>query len=177
MNLISTIDLKFSTWIQKNLHHPRMSWVLSRINRGEMFALVLLPLMFLSELYKPVYISLPFVLVFTYLTDRLVLVLKKYFARKRPLVSVMGKVDSNPDMKHSFPSAHSANSIVVSTILVFAFHETPYFFFFSLFAGVGRLLTLHHFVSDILGGWIIGFGIGLIAVLVHYYFWPYCVTL
>ncbi|MGJ4731642.1 phosphatase PAP2 family protein [Leptospira levettii] len=177
MNWINRVDLKLSTWIQKHLHHKNLSWVLSRINRGEMFALVLLPLMFLSDLYKPVYMSLPFVLVFTYMTDRLVLVLKKYFARKRPLVSVMGKVDSNPDMKHSFPSAHSANSIVVATILVFAFRETPYFFLFSLFAGVGRLITLHHFVSDIIGGWVIGFVIGIFAVIIHFFLWPYLVTL
>ncbi|MDF3818466.1 phosphatase PAP2 family protein [Leptospira sp. 96542] len=164
MNFIFGLDQTISIWIKQNLHNQKLSWILSRVNRGEMFALVLLPLMILSPIYKPVYISLPIVLAFTYFTDRLVLILKKYFARKRPLVSVMGKVDSNPDMKHSFPSAHSANSIVVATILVFAFGETPYFFLFSLFAGVGRLLTLHHYVSDILGGWFIGFFVGILGL-------------
>ncbi|WP_411824449.1 phosphatase PAP2 family protein [Leptospira sp. 'Mane'] len=164
MNFISLIDQKFSIWIQSHLHSQRLSWVLSRINKGEMLALILLPLMFTSDLYKPIYISLPIVLIFTYGTDRLVLSLKKYFSRKRPLVSVMGKKDSNPDMKHSFPSAHSANSAVVATILVFGFGETSWFYGFSIFAGVGRLLTLHHFLSDILGGWVIGFAIGIFGV-------------
>ncbi len=164
MKFISVIDQKFSIWIQTHLHGQRLSWILSRINKGEMLALILLPLMFISDLYKPVYISLPVVLIFTYGTDRLVLSLKKYFSRKRPLVSVMGKKDSNPDMKHSFPSAHSANSAVVATIIVFGFGETAWFYFFSVFAGVGRLLTLHHFLSDIIGGWIIGFLIGLLGI-------------
>ncbi|TGN17147.1 phosphatase PAP2 family protein [Leptospira idonii] len=167
MNWISRFDQSVSVWIKAHLHHPRLSWILSRINRGEMFALVLLPLLFLNPIYKPVYVSLPLVLIFTYGTDRLVLVLKKYFARKRPLVSVMGKVDANPDMKHSFPSAHSANSMIVGTILVFGFGETPWFLLFSLFAGVGRLLTLHHYISDIIGGWIIGFFMGLLGIFAY----------
>ncbi|MDZ4724944.1 MAG: phosphatase PAP2 family protein [Leptospira sp.] len=164
MKLISEFDQKISTWIKLTLHHPRMSWMLSRINRGEVFALVLLPLLFLSDLYKPLYVSLPIIMIFTFFTDRFVLFLKKAVARKRPLISVMGKTDSNPDMKHSFPSAHSANSMVVGTILVFGFGETYWFLLFSLFAGVGRLLTLHHYISDIIGGWIIGFGMGILAI-------------
>lgn len=167
MNFITILDQKLSIWIQKNIQNPKLSWFLSRINRGEVFGIILIPLMILSDKYSPAYISIPFVLFFTYCTDRIVLGLKKYFARKRPLISVMGKVDSNPDMKHSFPSAHSANSIVVATMVVFIFSETPYFFLFSLFAGIGRLVTLHHFLSDILGGWLIGFVIGIVAFFVY----------
>lgn len=165
MKFISDFDQRSSIWIKQNLHHPKLSWWLSRINRGEVFALILIPLLILSVKYQPLSVSLPVVMIWTFLTDRLVLVLKKYFARKRPLISVMGKVDSNPDMKHSFPSAHSANSMVVGTILVFGFGETSYFLLFSLFAGVGRLLTLHHFLSDIMGGWIIGLLMGFFGIL------------
>lgn len=172
MNLISKLDQKFSVWIKQNIHNPTLSWVLSRVNRGEVFGLILIPLMILSERYSPAYYSIPYMILFTYITDRSVLVLKKYFARKRPLISVMGKVDSNPDMKHSFPSAHSANSIVVATMLVFIYSETPCFYFFSLFAGLGRLITLHHFFSDILGGWFIGFLIGIIGYLIYTYLIP-----
>jgi membrane-associated phospholipid phosphatase len=174
MNLISDFDQRASIWIKQNLHHSNLSWWLSRINRGEVFALILLPMLILSSRYKPLYISLPVIMVTTFFTDRFVLFLKKYFARKRPLISVMGKTDSNPDMKHSFPSAHSANSLVVGTILVFGFGETAYFLLFSLFAGVGRLLTLHHFISDIIGGWIIGFLMGSLGILclklIQFYF-------
>jgi membrane-associated phospholipid phosphatase len=165
MKLISDFDQKTSIWIKHELHHPRLSWILSRINRGEVFAIILLPILIWSERYRPLFITLPVLMVFTFFTDRLVLVLKKFFARKRPLISVMGKEDSNPDMKHSFPSAHSANSMVVATILVFGFGETYAFFLFSFFAGVGRLLTLHHFVSDILGGWVIGLSMGLLGII------------
>lgn len=173
MKTISEYDQDASLWIKKYIHHPTLSWWLSRINRGEAFALVLLPLMILSNKYAPLYISLPLVMITTFITDRFVLFLKKYFARKRPLISVMGKTDNNPDMKHSFPSAHSANSMVVGTLLVFGFGETPFFLLFSLFAGVGRLLTLHHFISDIVGGWIIGFLMGMMGIFALKYFYIY----
>lgn len=101
--------------------------------------------------------------VFAFITDRLVLLIKKIISRKRPLLSVSGKEDKNPDMKHSFPSAHAANSMVVVVILVLGFHLPGYFFLFPLFAGIGRLLSLHHYVSDVAGGWIIGGGIGILA--------------
>jgi membrane-associated phospholipid phosphatase len=165
MKLISDFDQRASLWIKQHLHHPNLSWWLSRINRGEVFALILIPLLIISERYKPLYVSFPLIMVSTFLTDRFVLFLKKYFARKRPLISVMGKTDTNPDMKHSFPSAHSANSMVVGTILVFGFGESYAFLFFSLFAGIGRLLTLHHFLSDIIGGWVIGFLMGTLGIL------------
>ncbi|TGM19065.1 phosphatase PAP2 family protein, partial [Leptospira stimsonii] len=81
---------------------------------------------------------------------------KKLIARKRPLITVAGKVDSNPDMKHSFPSAHAANSMTAVLILVFLFKFSPALILISFLAGFGRLLSLHHFVSDVIGGWIIG---------------------
>jgi membrane-associated phospholipid phosphatase len=93
------------------------------------------------------------------------LFVKKSVSRGRPLVSVAGKTDSNPDMKHSFPSAHSANSMVVVIILVFAFKVNPLIFIFTILAGIGRLLSLHHFISDIIGGWIFGFMIGILGVI------------
>lgn len=167
MSFFSTLDLKITLWIQRWIHNPKLSWVLSRINRGEFLALILIPVMLLSEKYRPSWISIPYILLFAYMTDRMVLSLKKFFSRKRPLVSVMGKVDSNPDMKHSFPSAHSANSMVVGTILVFAFHESYLVFALSLFAGIGRLITLHHFLSDILGGWAIGLLFGLFGSFIY----------
>lgn len=80
----------------------------------------------------------------------------------------MNNEDKNPDMKHSFPSAHAANSMVSIFILVTVYNYSPYFFALSIFAGVGRLITLHHFLIDILGGWSIGLLIGLLNLGVMY---------
>jgi membrane-associated phospholipid phosphatase len=85
----------------------------------------------------------------------------------------MNNEDKNPDMKHSFPSAHAANSMVSIFILVTVYHYSPYFFAFSIFAGIGRLITLHHFLIDILGGWSIGLLIGLLNLGVMYLLMSY----
>lgn len=90
--------------------------------------------------------------------------LKKKISRQRPLITVIGKVDANPDMKHSFPSAHSANSMTVLSILVFGFTFPPFILLFSFMAGIGRLFSLHHFFSDVIGGWFIGMIIGLLGI-------------
>ncbi len=164
-------DLAISNWIRNNLHSQNLSRVLSKINRGEILGAILIPSIIIifwnREGLESPYFIIIFLMVFAYSTDRSVLALKKFFSRKRPLVQVMGKQDANPDMKHSFPSAHSANSMVVLFLLVFIFKCSPWIFVLSLLAGIGRLLTLHHFVSDVLGGWIVGILWGGIG------FWSY----
>lgn len=160
MNSWKTWDLKISNWIRIKLHSQNLSRVLSRVNRGEILGAILIPFIFihfwdLNGLESP-FFKTAFIMAFAYITDRSVLALKKFFSRKRPLVQVMGKQDSNPDMKHSFPSAHSANSMVVLFLLVFIFKCSAWLFVLTFLAGLGRLLTLHHFVSDVLGGWLVG---------------------
>ncbi|XDD50289.1 phosphatase PAP2 family protein [Leptospira sp. WS92.C1] len=157
IQIVDQIDFSLSTWIRANLHNPKLNHVLSKINRGEMFLLFLLPFLYLkSNLPISWYFVLLYTGLITYANDRFVLFLKKLIARKRPLITVAGKVDSNPDMKHSFPSAHAANSMTAVLILVFLFQFSPALILVSFLAGVGRLLSLHHFVSDVIGGWVIG---------------------
>ncbi|TGK28046.1 phosphatase PAP2 family protein [Leptospira gomenensis] len=162
IKVVDKIDYSLSTWIRENLHSPKVSSALSKVNRGEVFLVILLPFLFFkSDLPFAWYWVLAFTGAVTYANDRFVLFLKKLIARKRPLVTVAGKVDSNPDMKHSFPSAHAANSMTAVLILVLLFQFPPALILVSLLAGVGRLLSLHHFVSDVIGGWIIGSIFGL----------------
>lgn len=156
MRRISLWDLNFAKWIRNHLHHSKLSWLLSRINRGETFTVFLILFFYIyRESFE--YFQIFFhILIFSFLTDRSVLILKKAISRVRPLVQVLDQKDQNPDMKHSFPSAHSANSMVVVVILIFAYGVPDWFWIFTLFAGIGRLLSLHHFPSDIIGGWVVG---------------------
>lgn len=157
IDIVDQIDFSLSTWIRTNLHNPRLNRILSKINRGEVFLLILLPFLYLkNDLPIVWYWVLLFTGLITYANDRFVLFLKKLIARKRPLITIAGKVDSNPDMKHSFPSAHAANSMTAVLILVLLFKFSPALILISFLAGVGRLLSLHHFVSDVIGGWMIG---------------------
>ena len=163
IKLIDQIDLKVSQFILENIKNQKLDKFLSKVNRGETFFLVFLISCYLKEIswkeFGILFIHVGFV---TFLTDRFILLIKKKISRKRPLIRVMDKKDSNPDMKHSFPSAHAANSMISITLMI-VFYQFPfYLLFFSLFAGIGRLLSLHHFLSDITGGWLIGF---LICIL------------
>jgi len=161
INSLIQIDLTISRFIHDNIKNKTLDRILSRVNRGETLLFILILSFFFYTEHK-FYIVFLHVGIITFLTDRLVLFLKKTISRKRPLIRVMQNEDKNPDMKHSFPSAHAANSMISIFILVTAYNYSPYFFLFSLFAGIGRLITLHHFVSDILGGWTIGLLIGFL---------------
>lgn len=159
------LDLKISIWIREKLPTEKIRKFLGRWNRGEVFFIAILPILWFSEGFTPFHWALAYVSLIAFINDRLVLALKKLVSRGRPLVQVAGKVDSNPDMKYSFPSAHSANSMTVVILLVFAFSISPWVFIFTIVSGVGRLLSLHHFFSDVMGGWIVGTIIGSLGVL------------
>lgn len=115
---------------------------------------------------------IPYTGIVAYANDRFVLFLKKLISRKRPLVTVAGKVDGNPDMKHSFPSAHASNSMTAALILVYLFGFPEWFLLASLMAGIGRLLSLHHFPSDVLGGWVIGTCFGSLGLFLGRWLLP-----
>lgn len=169
LSFLKRADYAVANFIRKNIHGPILNRILSRINRGEMMLLLIIPYLAYAAknglLPYPWWIVIPYAGVVAYANDRFVLFLKKKISRKRPLVTVAGKVDGNPDMKHSFPSAHASNSMTASLILVFLFGFPEWFLVVSLMAGIGRLLSLHHFPSDILGGWVIGACFGGLGLL------------
>lgn len=164
IKVIDKTDHVIAGFINSKISSRSLNRILSRINRGETLLLVVIISLFF---YRDVnlYVLLPHIGIVAYITDRMVLFFKKWAARHRPLISVAGGVDQNPDMKHSFPSAHAANSMVVTAMLVLIYGFSPWFILMSIFAGVGRLLSLHHFLSDVLGGWVFGFFVALLNFL------------
>ena len=167
---MNNLDEKLAIWIRTNIFSNTLGAILSRINRGEFFFLILLPFLWLNPSYRPFWLAFGFTCIAVYCNDRSVLVLKKFFGRPRPLIQVLGKTDSNPDMRHSFPSAHSANSMNVVIVLIFCFGFPKWFLVFPLLAGIGRLLTLHHYFSDVIGGWFLGLVTGCISVATWFLF-------
>lgn len=165
---LEKIDLILAEFILSRIKNKTLDWILARINRGETLLVILVCSFYFYQEANYYYLFLNVGIV-TYMTDRFVLFMKKTTSRKRPLIRVMNNLDKNPDMKHSFPSAHAANSMVSIFILVTVYHYSPLYFAFSLFAGIGRLITLHHFLSDIIGGWFIGLTIGLLNLGILYF--------
>ncbi len=176
LSFLSRADYATANFIREKIHNPTLNRVLSRINRGEMTLLIIIPYLIYAEtnhsLPYPWWIVIPYAGLVAYTNDRFVLFLKKRISRKRPLITVVGKVDSNPDMKHSFPSAHASNSMTAALILVYLFGFPQWFLAISLMAGIGRLISLHHFPSDVIGGWVIGTFFGGLGLLLGFWLLP-----
>jgi membrane-associated phospholipid phosphatase len=167
IEFIDKVDLKVSEFILENIKNPKLDRFLSKVNRGEIFFLVFLISCYLKEIsWKEFGLLFIHVGSVTFFTDRFILLIKKKISRKRPLIRVMEKKDSNPDMRHSFPSAHAANSMISISLMILFYNFPFYLLCFSLFAGIGRLLSLHHFLSDVIGGWSIGFSICILNFIV-----------
>ncbi|TGK03248.1 phosphatase PAP2 family protein [Leptospira langatensis] len=170
------MDYAVALFIRENIHGPRLNRILSQINRGEMMLLLIIPYLAYAAwnhlLPYPWWIVIPYAGLIAYANDRSVLALKKIISRKRPLITVAGKVDQNPDMKHSFPSAHASNSMTAALVLVFLFGFPEWFLVLSLMAGIGRLLSLHHFPSDVIGGWVIGTCFGSLGLFLGRWLLP-----
>jgi len=163
-------DQIISTWVRETFPTSEIRKILGKVNRGEVFFVILLPFFWFSETFVPFGWALCYLGFLTFLTDRTVFLLKRLISRRRPLLSLAGKIDSNPDMRYSFPSAHAANSMVVVVILIFSFSFSPWFFLFPVLAGIGRILSLHHYPSDVLGGWILGGIFGSLGSLSWHFF-------
>ncbi|MCB1177425.1 MAG: phosphatase PAP2 family protein [Leptospiraceae bacterium] len=167
-DFIRSVDIKLAEYIHKNIKNDKLDKLFSRINRGEVMAFLVIPALFLSEIPNP-FLALFYTAFFAFLNDRSVLIIKKKISRKRPSLKIMGKENNHPDLNHSFPSAHAANSIIVAILLVILFQQTYLLFVLAFIAGVGRLLTLHHFLSDVVGGWCIGIFSGVLGIAFYIY--------
>lgn len=161
-------DEKISILIRDKIHTDSLRKYLSKINRGETLFFILIYILYIYDygLRKSFYI-LSYIAVFSFFNDWMVLYLKKKISRGRPLIQVLGKVDKNPDMRYSFPSAHSSNSMLACILLVHHFGVNPWIFLITFFSGFGRMITLHHYLSDVLAGWILG----IIYALIPIYVW------
>lgn len=167
ISLIDKIDIFISNFIHSKIKNKTLDKILARLNKGEIFFLI-----FLATCYYYISDWKTFGILFLHIgtvsviSEKSVLFIKKKISRERPLIRILHKDDPNPDMKHSFPSAHAANSMTVISLMVFIYSFSPYLLLFSLLAGLGRLFSLHHFLSDVIGGWLIGFFICILNVLI-----------
>lgn len=171
LKLIDELDFKISNFIFKHIKNKKLDFVLGKINRGEFFFLIFLYVCYNQDLsWKEFGILCAHLAVVTTFSEKFVLFIKRKIKRVRPGNRVMGKQDPNPDMNNSFPSAHAANSMTAVSLMVFIHSFSPQLFWFSFFAGFARLITLHHFLSDIISGWLFGLFLGVLNYLVYIQF-------
>lgn len=89
----------------------------------------------------------------------------RFWHRSRPFVQEQGVQALIPHRANaSFPSNHSMNGMAVAWQLLRSGNPVGWFFLpWSLLIGTSRVLTGVHYVSDVLGGFLLG---GLSAALV-----------
>lgn len=163
-------DIFLAELIFKHIKNSKLDFFLSRTNRGEVFILLILYLL-ISFNSPNIFSTILYISIFSFINDRTVLWIKKKISRKRPSLKIMGKENNHPDLNHSFPSAHAANSMTACVLLFGIFSQHPSIFMFSLLAGVGRMLTLHHYLSDVLGGWLVGTVYGISGIIFYQLVW------
>lgn len=92
--------------------------------------------------------------------------LKKWINRPRPFVvdssiKVLGSKIENP----SFPSGHVSSITGLATVLFLNFPLIwPLGIIFLILIGFSRIYNGHHYISDVIGGLVIGIGYGLIGL-------------
>lgn len=90
--------------------------------------------------------------------------LKRLLKRKRPSYSIL--------KSYSFPSTHALSTMVITVFIIFTTNYLNGYlilliFVYDLLIGVSRVYLGFHYVSDILGGWAIGFVFGLIFTTIY----------
>ncbi|MDX1957670.1 MAG: phosphatase PAP2 family protein [Leptospiraceae bacterium] len=163
--IILRIDTELALFIYKYIKNPKLDKILSNINKGEVFLIISILSLFLTR--KDWLFAFLFVGIFSFLNDRFVLFIKKRVSRKRPSLKLLGNTFQHEDLNHSFPSAHAANSLCAVFLLITCFEQSYFFFLLSFLAGFARLLSLHHFFSDVIGGWTIGLTSGIIGFILY----------
>lgn len=83
---------------------------------------------------------------------------KLIFKRKRPIQAIPGLVaKTHSPMNDSFPSLHAASSSSFATVLIFMHYpHAEVFALWSVFVTCSRLYLGVHYLSDLLGGLLIG---------------------
>lgn len=90
--------------------------------------------------------------------------LKKFLKRKRPVYSIL--------KSYSFPSTHALSTMTLTVFfLLNSNHHSIYLslliILYTFLIGLSRVYLGFHYLSDVVGGWLIGMCIGAFVSLVY----------
>ena len=89
----------------------------------------------------------------------LVVIIKEIVARPRPGYAL--PISMIPFSKYSFPSGHTTMAFLVAILLSRYYPKYNYLFYsIAILVGLSRIYLGLHYLSDVIGGLILGIGIG-----------------
>lgn len=93
------------------------------------------------------------------------LILKNIIGRVRPFMEYGLPVIIKRPLSYSFPSGHAAMSFAVAGVFLFTGHRyRKYFLAFAVYVSISRVYLNVHYLTDILGGMMLGLLIAYVTV-------------
>ncbi len=139
------LSRRLALWADGRFRHT-LAWLFARTGDGVFWLLVIIVLFWQK---RPLGGDL---LLAALVTAVIVAILKGIFRRQRPKAKRAFATD-----KYSFPSGHAARATAVAVTL--AFHIpilTPIWLIWAILVALARVALSRHFMSDIIGGVIVG---------------------
>lgn len=168
MQEVIVFEQNFLLWIQENIRReyltPLVVFFTTLGNGGGMWIVFLLGLMIKKDTRK-IGVLGAVALGVSFLVNNLLL--KNLIARPRPFEVIAELICLIPrPTDYSFPSGHTGSSFAVATVMMLGLPKRYGIIAMGLafFMGLSRLYIGVHFLSDVVGGAVIG---GLIGIVVY----------
>ena len=163
--MVNALDTQLFYLINKNCANPMFDKIMPLITNlggGEIIFLTALALMLArnGKWRKAGLALMAGITVAYYATD----FLKYFFARPRPFTVLPDVHKLVSASQFSFPSGHAAQAFMAASVLAGFFKKYIIFFTLAALIGFSRVYCGVHFVSDVMGGAVLGIAIGYAIV-------------
>ncbi|WP_238885147.1 phosphatase PAP2 family protein [Clostridium sp. YIM B02551] len=170
MWFINYIDLGTIDFIKNNLDNKFFDTIMpvfTNLGNGGLVWIIISIFLLTQKKYRKIGVVTLVALLVTYLVGEIGI--KNLVRRERPFMSIHEiKLLIKAPSGFSFPSGHTASSFTASTILSSYFKKyRAIIFSLAIIIGFSRIYLMVHYLSDVLGGAVLGIGM---AILIKYIF-------
>lgn len=169
-NFLQQIDGGILIWIQENIRSPLLTFVMIRITRlgdNGLIWILLTILLMIPRKTRKVSLGMAIALVMSLIVTNLML--KNSIARIRPYEVIDGlQILIEPQADWSFPSGHTSASMAAALVMMRMLprkYGVPAMTLGILIA-LSRLYIGVHYLSDVLGGAVIGLMCAYISLII-----------
>lgn len=162
--MVNDFDQKFLVSFQKLLSTPSLDWFFPAITdlhlKSWFLLFIVVPALGLW-IWKEQKIALlkvvALILILASVDGLCGQIIKKSFARPRPFESLSTVIQKSPAAGYSFVSNHAANTFAIAVFFSLLYPRSrPWWFILAFLVSLSRLYNGVHYLSDIIGGALIG---------------------